>query len=444
MKQTLSFHSPIIASTQSKVDVEAFEKSTDAFEKGERLQSFYLLLDYIDPELRSKFGNAEGTEFAVPHGSIMVYLRLEGDQLNITAPFLLLPEKGRIPLLRQVAALNLTELTLACISLQNDKLFFDFHCPVALCNPYKIYYVLEEICRIGDKYDDEFVTKFKAERIYEPKITPYDDETVDNVYKALQQTCQECMDAVKYFETERKYGYAWNILSSTLLKICYFVCPQGQLLNDLDKAITDHGREDMPLPEIVSRTKSVVTRLQEMTKEQLAADLYFVETFISDRRRSVLKNIQDNFEDTYEKAGSALESGDFIVCCLLIINKFYELYYYNNVQNDVNAVVAKAMKATSAMSWEEAAPILYEAMDNIMEGELDVDDDEEGGDEDGETMGFDMSQLQQMQQEMMQQAMQNIDMEQIQKMQQLAMENMQKMMAGTYGNNNNTEEDTNK
>ena len=30
MKQTLSFHSPIIASTQSKVDVEAFEKSTDA------------------------------------------------------------------------------------------------------------------------------------------------------------------------------------------------------------------------------------------------------------------------------------------------------------------------------------------------------------------------------------------------------------------------------
>ena len=115
------------------------------------------------------------------------------------------------------------------------------------------------------------------------------------------------------------------------------------------------------------------------------------------------------------------------------------MYYYNNVQNDVNAVVAKAMKATSAMSWEEAAPILYEAMDNIMEGELDVDDDEEGGDEDGETMSFDMSQLQQMQQ-----AMQNIDMEQIQKMQQLAMENMQKMMAGMYGNNNNTGEDTNK
>ena len=115
------------------------------------------------------------------------------------------------------------------------------------------------------------------------------------------------------------------------------------------------------------------------------------------------------------------------------------MYYYNNVQNDVNAVVLKAMKTTSAMPWEEAAPILYDAMDNIMEGELDIDDDE---DESGEGTGFDMSQLQQMQQEMMQQAMQNIDMEQIQKLQQLAMENMQKMMAGLQGNNN--VEDTDK
>ena len=39
MKQTLSFHSPIIASTQSKVDVEAFQRSTAAFDQGEHLQS---------------------------------------------------------------------------------------------------------------------------------------------------------------------------------------------------------------------------------------------------------------------------------------------------------------------------------------------------------------------------------------------------------------------
>lgn len=53
------------------------------------------MLDYIDPELRSKFGNAEGTEFAVPHGSIMVYLKLEGDQLNITGSVFVAAGKGK-------------------------------------------------------------------------------------------------------------------------------------------------------------------------------------------------------------------------------------------------------------------------------------------------------------------------------------------------------------
>ena len=36
-----------------------------------------------------------------------------------------------------------------------------------------------------------------------------------------------------------------------------------------------------------------------MTKEQWAEDLYYVETFISDKRRSNLKNIQENFENSY-------------------------------------------------------------------------------------------------------------------------------------------------
>ena len=99
-----------------------------------------------------------------------------------------------------------------------------------------------------------------------------------------------------------------------------FCLSAGQLLNDLDKAITDHGREDMPLPEIVSRTKSVVTRLQEMTKEQLAADLYFVETFISDRRRSVLKTFRITLKIHTRKLARHWNqvTSSFAACLLLI------------------------------------------------------------------------------------------------------------------------------
>ena len=97
----------------------------------------------------------------------------------------------------------------------------------------------------------------------------------------------------------------------------------------------------------------------------------------------------------------------------------------------VNAVVVRALEKASAKPWDEAAPILHAAMDNIMEGELEPDDDDE---EEGE---FDMSQMMQGMQQMMQQGMQQAAqamqqgggmMEYVQKVQEL-----QQQLAGRTG-----------
>lgn len=411
MKQTLTFNPSTIASTASKLNVEAFDVSVEAFENQEYLKSFYALLDYINGDFRTKYGNVQGSEFNIPHGSIVVNIKLDDEKLTITAPFVALPEKGRIPVLRQVAGLNFNAMDLAMIFLKGDQLYFEYNCPIQLINPYKIYYILEEICRTGDKYDDEFETKFDAKRIYEPKIQPYDDATLENIYNALQLSCKECLDAVKYFESSRKYGFVWNIIQTTLLKFMYFANPQGQLLNDMQKAIREMDREDIPLPEITAKGKAVVERLQKMTKEELAEDLYYAETFIPSKRRSNLQNIQENFEDCYKKVTSYLETGDNMTVCVMVTYKFYEMYYYNNLQDDVNNVVVKALQKSSALPWDQAAPILYQAMEAIMEDEL---DEEEDDDEDDSTGGFDM----------------NAYMQNVQAMQQQVMQNMQQAMQG--------------
>lgn len=411
MKQTLTFNPSTIASTASKLNVEAFDVSVEAFENQEYLKSFYALLDYINGDFRTKYGNVQGSEFNIPHGSIVVNIKLDDEKLTITAPFVALPEKGRIPVLRQVAGLNFNAMDLAMIFLKGDQLYFEYNCPIQLINPYKIYYILEEICRTGDKYDDEFETKFDAKRIYEPKIQPYDDATLENIYNALQLSCKECLDAVKYFESSRKYGFVWNIIQTTLLKFMYFANPQGQLLNDMQKAIREMDREDIPLPEITAKGKAVVERLQKMTKEELAEDLYYAETFIPGKRRSNLQNIQENFEDCYKKVTSYLETGDNMTVCVMVTYKFYEMYYYNNLQDDVNNVVVKALQKSSALPWDQAAPILYQAMEAIMEDEL---DEEEDDDEDDSAGGFDM----------------NAYMQNVQAMQQQVMQNMQQAMQG--------------
>jgi hypothetical protein len=48
------------------------------------------------------------------------------------------------------------------------------------------------------------------------------------------------------------------------------------------------------------------------------------------------------------------------------------MYFYNDVQDDINNVVVNALKQSSAKEWEKAAPFLYTAMKNIMEGKLEV------------------------------------------------------------------------
>ncbi|MDE5612531.1 MAG: hypothetical protein K2I90_10995 [Odoribacter sp.] len=406
MKQNLTFIPPVIASTESKMNVEAFDVSVEAFENQEYLKSFYSLLDYINGEFRTRYGNVQGNEFHIPHGSIVVNIKLDNEKLSITAPFVSLPEKGRIPLLRQVAGLNFNAMDLSMIYLKDNQLSFEYTCPIQLINPYKIYYILEEICHTGDKYDDEFETKFGAKRIYEPKITPYATADIDRIYNALQVCCQECLDAVKYFEPARKYGYIWNIIDTTMMKFMYFAHPQGQLFNDMQKAISDMDRNDLPLPDITAQGKAVIEKLQQMPKEKLAENLYYVETFIPAKRRSNLQNIQENFEESYKKISHFMESEDYPTACIMMLYKFYEMYYYNNLQEDVNRVVADALQRSSAQPWEKAAPILYKAMEAIMEDELDEYDPDE--DEEDTDNGLDMNQYVQNMQAMQQQIIQNM------------------------------------
>ena len=372
MKQTLTFNPSTISSTASKINVDAWDESINAFDKKEYRKAFDEFLNYVNPEFRKKYGNSDGTEFNIPHGSIIVNIKIEEEQLKVTAPFMALPEKNVIPLLRQVAKMNFNNMNLAQIVLEDGKLHFEYSCPFELTNPWKIYYMFDEICYTGDKYDDEFETTFGAKRIYEPEVTPYEAGTIETVYSVIQLSCDECLNLVKEFEDDRKYGFAWNIIASTLYKVLYYSHAQGQLMNDLNKAVREHDREDIPLPEIVARSKAFIEKLKAMPKDGLAEDLYYVETFIPPKRRSNLQNIQNNFKKTYENVTNAFNAEDYLYCCLMITYKFYEMYHYNNVQDDVNAVVVDALKRSSAQPLETAAPILFKAMEKIMDGDLSV------------------------------------------------------------------------
>lgn len=386
MKQTQTFVPPVVDSTQSPVCTEAYERSIDLYNQGQYLSAFHGLLDYLNTDFRPKYGNTEGTEFHIPHGSIMVHITVTGEALYIKADFLQLPEKGRVAMLRQVADLNLNKLLLAHFVKDGDRLRMEYTCPLSQSHPHKIYYVLQNICHVGDRYDDEFCTKFGAVRCYEPQVTPYPSEEVDRIYQAIQTVGQFTLNALKEYNADRRYGYSWNVLDTAFYQIAYFARPQGQLLNDLGKAVDDMDAE-LPTVEVVAKGKAFLEKLMATPKEKLAENLYFVDTLVSAKMRSSLKNIQENFANVYKEATEAIQGGNYERSAVRLLYIFYEAYFYNDMQDDINAVIVKALREASGQPVEQASEILYKAMDRIMDGELDEEEDL------SELLGVDMGEL---------------------------------------------------
>lgn len=430
MKQTPIFIPPVTDSTQSSVCMEAYEKSVDLYGQGAYLEAFHSLLDYLNAGFRSKYGNAEGTEFHIPHGSILVHIRIADNTVSVVADFLHLPEKGRVAMLRQVADLNLNKLLLPRFVKEGEKLKMEYSCSLSQSHPHKMFYVLQNICHIGDKYDDEFCTKFGATRCYEPQVTPYPPEEVERIYEAIQTVGKSTLEALKEYDADRRYGYSWNVLDTAFYQISYFARPQGQLLNDLEKAVDDMDAE-RPIVEVVAKGKAFLEKLLATPCEKLAEDLYFTDTLVSTKRRSSLKNVQENFQGVYKEAAEAMQSDNYERSAVRLFYAFYEAYFYNDMQDDINRILSKALKAAGGQTVEKASEMLYEAMDRIMDGDLDDDflpDLESlggltGGEDTAEAMQQQMAMAMQMQQKAYQ-AMAGEEMQQLQ--QQMA----QAMMRG--------------
>ncbi len=363
------FYKSLYNSTASKIKVEQWDESLAAFDEKQYLKSFHLLMDYVDPELRARYGNTDGTSFRIPHGSIIVNIAIDKESFSVSAPFLEINQSTIVPLLRQVCSLNFTELDLTQIYLRDNRLDFEYSCKINETNPYKIYYILREICATGDQYDDEYVTKFNAKRLYEPIITPFPAEKAEIAYQTILAIIKQSLEYTTYFESKRNYTQAWDLIDGTLRQIDYYVHPQGQLKNDIAQAVKD-ANDEKPLPGLITDVKIFLEELQTMDKTKLLENLYSIEIFIPNKRRSSLQNIQENLEKLYERAAKGMEDGYHAAITTDILFNFYNVYYHNNVQEDVNQLLVDAMERSSGKPWEAAASILFGALKKIMDGEL--------------------------------------------------------------------------
>ena len=397
MKKTFSYVERLLENTATTMDFASYNRSRELFDLGKYVESIHAVIDFFNPEFRLKYDNdlgenanlsqpkkksffaslfgtskveknyGLGRRFTIPHGSIIVNIEITETELKVHAPFLSVPEDGRrVPLLRRVCELNLAQLDLVHLVLEGNELHFKFSCPLELAHPHKLQYMFRELCINGDKYDDEFVTKFGAKRLYTPIVSQFPEKEVKRVVEGIRDTCKETIDAIEEFEEERKFGIAWHCLAIGLFKISYFARPQGMLDNDLDDAIRNAWDDEEDTPVQVRDGKEFLQKLYEKSDEELTSYIYKVEIMCSTRRASDLGNLRSNLAEAYDAAVKAYSS-DSMECCIRSLLMIYRVYFYNDLQSDVDSVFTHALKRSASLEFGAAAKVLISALRRVME-----------------------------------------------------------------------------
>ena len=128
--------------------------------------------------------------------------------------------------------------------------------------------------------------------------------------------------------------------------------------------------DERPIEELVSKGTEYLKRLLATPKEDLAKDLYIIDKLVSNRRSASLQNIQELFKSVYEDATEAMQQSDFERSAVRMLYILYEAYFYNDIPDDISSMLTHALNEAGGMPVEKASEILYDTLDDIMEGNI--------------------------------------------------------------------------
>lgn len=367
MDNAPSFTPSILKSQASNVDIMVWDSVLDAWKKKDYLATVHNTLKYVNPAVFKKYGNKERTVFRIPHGSVIINIEIRDNKVFINAPFLKIGNAQKVPLFRQVAQLNFTPLRLAQIYLEDDQLTFYGECELELCEPYKFYDILREICINADTYDDQFIENFGAEHIHEPEVTPYSSEQLDKIWTEVIRIVGETREYVKYFEEKRWHGSAWDILNCTLKRIDFYIAPQGNVRNEIEKNI-GFMQAKGDLMQQIDVSKKMLDKIESDGKEKFLQDVYKVEIFIPYKSIGQIQSFKNQLKGSHERATKERNEGNYMMATITCLYAFYHLFYSYNVLDDTTDFINKSLKRASGAPWKKSSATLWTAMNDIMVG----------------------------------------------------------------------------
>lgn len=376
MELTPVFEKPILYSNLPVTSIQYWDDAAFLFDDKEYIQSLTATLNYINQDLLDGTKIYDGMPpIEYPHGSASVEFYLKDGLFHIHSSFLKVPQKNKVPLLRKVAELNFTPLTLAQIVYSKSEggiLSFTATIPIELVQPNKIFELIKEICIFADEFDDEFIKKYGASFYHEPFITQLSDEQKQIAWHQCNAYLDNAFAFIQYYEEKRWNEYVWDTIVETLLAIVDNAYINGFLRTSIEKKIQflrDDKETDLERKNAIG--KSFLLKLKQTPKEEIMKDIFLSKKFISTKQRASTKTIVDFLNSQKSIIDSDIEENNYLNAFYHLKYAFQLLMYSYNLDIKYWNIITDSLANASETSWAVGTEILKETYDRFVSGDID-------------------------------------------------------------------------
>ncbi|OQP61647.1 hypothetical protein [Niastella populi] len=260
--------------------VEKVRRWTDAdnlFKQQSYYESIDAFFDYLaDDKERNvvlQRNNDSGT-FQIFQGSKIVRGEFDKESLKAEITLARMPQAS-VPVMRRLLEMNFS-LYYSRYALDNERLCMRFDSDIKAANPNKLYYGLKELAIKADKLDDLLVQEFAALQTVDTEhIITIPDSEKEVKYSFMMRWIKEALDYIATLDADKFSGGIAYLLLSLAFRIDYLICPDGKLLNELEKIVEIYYRKDEK--QTMERNQGMIEgfkKLQSKTKEEVYPFLF--------------------------------------------------------------------------------------------------------------------------------------------------------------------------
>lgn len=187
--------------------------------------------------------NGSQGKFQVYQGSKIVRGEFDGEKLHAEITLACMPQPS-VPVMRRLLDMNFN-LYYSRYALDNERLCMRFDSSIKTANPNKLYYGLRELATRADKMDDLLVQEFASLQTIDTEHVIVIPETEKEAkFLFLHHSVKETLDYIASLDAEKFAGGIAYLLLTLAFRIDYLICPEGKLLNELEKIVEVYFKKD--------------------------------------------------------------------------------------------------------------------------------------------------------------------------------------------------------